>query len=168
MEHLGIHSKSVKGLMCLMFLRRKPTGTAAWNSKQPLFYGCFKWMIPNHCIENCGFAKHPLKTGCLEFQVVHFFFTTQAARKDVRRDGPTVHLHRWHAAWWQALRTVTRTWYPKRPCSKWLWVYDHTLLICIKCLEKGTHIILPNRWWRMVMNPMVQSVKSILNTSKWN
>ena len=34
-----------------------------------MFFGCFSWMIPNLYIKNCCFTKHPLKTGCLEFQV---------------------------------------------------------------------------------------------------
>ena len=47
-----------------------------WNSKQPVFYGCFNWMIPNHYkldiyiyIKHCCFTKHPLKNGCLGYQV---------------------------------------------------------------------------------------------------
>ena len=40
-----------------------------WNSKQPVFYGCFNWMIPNHYIKNGCFTKHPLKNGCLGYQV---------------------------------------------------------------------------------------------------
>ena len=43
---------------------------ATWNSKQPVLYGCFNWMIPNLYMGNgCLTTKHPLKTGCLEFQV---------------------------------------------------------------------------------------------------
>ena len=41
---------------------------STWNSKQPVFNECFNWMIPNHCIKNGCLTKHPLKTGCLEFQ----------------------------------------------------------------------------------------------------
>ena len=41
----------------------------SWNSKQPCFIGCFSWMIPNLYIKNVCFTKHPLKTGCLGFQV---------------------------------------------------------------------------------------------------
>ena len=41
----------------------------AWNPKQPDFYGCFNWMIPNLYLGNGCFTKHPLKTGCLGFQV---------------------------------------------------------------------------------------------------
>ena len=44
------------------------------NSKQPVFYGCFKGMIPNHYIKNCCFTKHPFKTGCLEFQVCIYIY----------------------------------------------------------------------------------------------
>ena len=40
-----------------------------WNSKQPVFYGCFNWMIPNHYIKNGCFTKHPLKNGGLGYQV---------------------------------------------------------------------------------------------------
>ena len=38
-------------------------------SKQPVFNGCFNWMIPNHYIKNGCFTKHPLKNGCLRYQV---------------------------------------------------------------------------------------------------
>ena len=41
---------------------------STWNSKQPVFNECFNWMIPNHYIKNGCLTKHPLKTGCLEFQ----------------------------------------------------------------------------------------------------
>ena len=40
-----------------------------WNSKQPVFIGCFNWMIPNHYIKNGCFTKHPLKNGCLGYRV---------------------------------------------------------------------------------------------------
>ena len=40
-----------------------------WNSKQPLFYGCFNWRIPSHYIKNGCFTKHPFINGCLGFQV---------------------------------------------------------------------------------------------------
>ena len=43
--------------------------SVTWNSKQPVFYGCFNGKIPNHYIKNGCFTKHPFKTGCLEFQV---------------------------------------------------------------------------------------------------
>ena len=43
-----------------------------WNSKQPVFYGCFNWMIPNHYIKRGCFTKHPLKSGCLGCQVGMF------------------------------------------------------------------------------------------------
>ena len=46
-----------------------------WNPKHPLFNGCFSWMIPNLCIENCCFTKHPLKHGCLGFQVYVVLYT---------------------------------------------------------------------------------------------
>jgi len=36
--------------------------------KQPVFYGCFNWMIPNHYIKNGCFTKHPLKNCCLGYQ----------------------------------------------------------------------------------------------------
>ena len=32
-----------------------------WNSKQPVFFACFNWVIPNHYIKNGCFTKHPLK-----------------------------------------------------------------------------------------------------------
>ena len=44
----------------------------SWNPKQPVFYGCFNWMIPNHFIKNGCFTKHPLKHGCLGYQVGMF------------------------------------------------------------------------------------------------
>ena len=34
-----------------------------------IFIGCFHWMIPNLCLGNGCFTKHPLKNGCLEYQV---------------------------------------------------------------------------------------------------
>ena len=40
-----------------------------WNSKQPVFYGCFNWMIPNHYIKNGCFTNHPLKKCCLGYLV---------------------------------------------------------------------------------------------------
>ena len=40
-----------------------------WDLKHPFINGCFKWMIPNLYIENGCFTKHPLKNGCLGFQV---------------------------------------------------------------------------------------------------
>ena len=46
-----------------------PSISYTWNSKQPVFYGCFNWMIQNLYIGNGCFTKHPLKTGCLGFQV---------------------------------------------------------------------------------------------------
>ena len=32
---------------------------------EPVFYGCFNWMIPNLYIKS---TKHPLKNGCLVYQ----------------------------------------------------------------------------------------------------
>ena len=43
-----------------------------WNLTQPVFSGGFSWMIPNVYMKNVFFTKHPLKTGCLEFQVYIF------------------------------------------------------------------------------------------------
>jgi len=43
--------------------------TYSWNPKQPDFYGCFNWMIPNLYLGNGCFTKHPFKRGCLGFQV---------------------------------------------------------------------------------------------------
>ena len=34
----------------------------------PVFYGCFNWMIPNHYIENGCFTKHPQKNSCLGYK----------------------------------------------------------------------------------------------------
>ena len=52
---------------------------STWNSKKPVFYGCFNWMIQHLYIGNGCFTKHPLKTGCLGFQVYVYkalmFFT---------------------------------------------------------------------------------------------
>ena len=52
-----------------------------WNSKQPFFIGCFSWMIPNLYIKNGCFTKHPLKTGCLGFQVRMLLVTLPPSRK---------------------------------------------------------------------------------------
>ena len=41
---------------------------STWNLNQPLFIGCFNWMIPNLYMKNGCCTKHPFKTGCLEFQ----------------------------------------------------------------------------------------------------
>ena len=41
-----------------------------WYPKQPLFNGCFSWMIPNLYSKNGCFTKHPLKNGCLGYQVL--------------------------------------------------------------------------------------------------
>ena len=43
--------------------------TYTWNLKHPFINGCFNWMISNLDMGNGCFTKHPLKTGCLEFQV---------------------------------------------------------------------------------------------------
>ena len=45
-----------------------------WNSKQPVFYGCFNWMIPNLYIKNGCSTKHPLKNGCLVYQVYIYIY----------------------------------------------------------------------------------------------
>ena len=42
---------------------------STWNLKHPIINGCFNWMIPNHYLKHCCFTKHPLKTGCLGYQV---------------------------------------------------------------------------------------------------
>ena len=47
----------------------------SWNSKQPVFYGCFNWMIQNLYMGNGCFTKHPFINGCLEFQGVLFSFS---------------------------------------------------------------------------------------------
>ena len=41
-----------------------------WNSEQPVFYGCFNWMIQIFYMGNGCFTKHPFINGCLEFQVL--------------------------------------------------------------------------------------------------
>ncbi len=48
--------------------RLKPPSRSPWNSKQPVLYGCFNWMMHNLYMGNGCFTKHPLKTCCLEFQ----------------------------------------------------------------------------------------------------
>ena len=49
---------------------------STWNSKEPVLYGCFNWMIQNLYMGNGCLTKHPLKTGCLEFQVyiIHLIY----------------------------------------------------------------------------------------------
>ena len=47
---------------------------STWNSKQPVLYGCFNWMIQNLYTGNGCFTKHPLKTGCLEFQAYILYY----------------------------------------------------------------------------------------------
>ena len=49
------------------YLRNLPK-IPTWNSKQPVFYGCFNWMIQNLYMGNGCFTKHPFINGCLEFQ----------------------------------------------------------------------------------------------------
>ena len=44
-------------------------GIHTWNSKQPVLYGGFEWMVQNNYMRNGCLTKHPLKTGCSEFQV---------------------------------------------------------------------------------------------------
>ena len=56
------------GCCCQIEMLVNIQNTTAWNSKQPVFYGCFNWMIPNHYIKNGCFTKHPLKHGCLGYQ----------------------------------------------------------------------------------------------------
>ena len=38
-------------------------------NNQVFFNGCFNWMLPNHCIKNGCFTRHPLKDCCLGYQV---------------------------------------------------------------------------------------------------
>ena len=42
----------------------------SWNLKHPFISGCFNWMIPILYIGNGCFTKHPIKNGCLEYQVL--------------------------------------------------------------------------------------------------
>ena len=45
------------GLCNVSFFPRKwPSFTMTWNSKEPVFYGCSHWMIPNHYIKNGCFT----------------------------------------------------------------------------------------------------------------
>ena len=46
----------------------------AWNPKQPFINGCFNWMIPNLYLGNGCFTKHPSINGCLEFQVIIYYY----------------------------------------------------------------------------------------------
>lgn len=39
---------------------------STWNSKQPVFIGCFSWMTPDNYMKNGDVTKHPLKTCSLE------------------------------------------------------------------------------------------------------
>ena len=55
------------GLGILICPRRIEVST--WNPKHPFINGCFNWMIPNLCIGNGCFNKHPINNGCLGFQV---------------------------------------------------------------------------------------------------
>ena len=58
---------------------------ATWNSKQPFFNGCFIWMIPTHYMKSSCFTEHPLKTGCLEFQVMNYFRNRQEMSRILSR-----------------------------------------------------------------------------------
>ena len=40
-----------------------------WNSKQPVFFACFNWVIPNHYIKMVVSPNIHLKNGCLGYQV---------------------------------------------------------------------------------------------------
>ena len=53
-----------------MFFWVVVSNICAWNSKQPVFYGCFNWMIQNLYMGNGCFTKHPFINACLEFQVI--------------------------------------------------------------------------------------------------
>ena len=46
------------GAMSSRSLKKKgcPNETITWNSEQPVCYGCFNWMIPNHYIKNRCFT----------------------------------------------------------------------------------------------------------------
>ena len=46
-----------------------------WNPKHPFISGCFNWMIPILYIGNGCFTKHPIKNGCLEYQVYIYIHT---------------------------------------------------------------------------------------------
>ena len=50
---------------------------STWNRKQPDFYGCFTWMIPNLYLGNGCFNKHQFINGCLEFQDSRYIQTCQ-------------------------------------------------------------------------------------------
>ena len=52
------------------FFFKSKNDECSWNPKQPDFYGCFNWMIPNLYLGHGCFTKHPFKSGCLGFQVV--------------------------------------------------------------------------------------------------
>ena len=54
-----------------------------WNLKHLFINGCFNWMIPNHCIKNCCFTKHPFKSGCSGYQA------TQTSCTILREMGPS-------------------------------------------------------------------------------
>ena len=59
LSHIHLLMSMVSGGYCIY----------SWNSKQPVFNGCFNWMIPNHYVKSGCFTKHHLKNGCLGFQV---------------------------------------------------------------------------------------------------
>ena len=59
------------GLKREIWLERNSRGKKiTWNLNQPIFSGCFSWMIANLYTKNCRFTKHPLKNswgdGCCE------------------------------------------------------------------------------------------------------
>ena len=56
-------------IFCSVMLDLPGRYTSSWNSKRPVFHGCFNWMIPNLYIKNGCSTKHPLKNGCLVYQV---------------------------------------------------------------------------------------------------
>ena len=66
-----------------------------WNSIQPVFYGCFNLMIPNHCINNGCFTKHPLKDGCVGYQE-YFHYNNN---KDWDTSCPTRMRFCWSPGW---------------------------------------------------------------------
>ena len=61
------HQTKYETVSCRFFFNSQ-NHSSSWNSKQPVLYGCFNWMIPNHYIRNGCFTKHPLKNGCLGYQ----------------------------------------------------------------------------------------------------
>ena len=72
------------------------------NLKHLFTNGCFNWMIPNLYMENGCLTTHPLKIGCLEFQVLVIWVV-------------------WGSLWGQYLGNnnyTARGWYPILP---WKW-----------------------------------------------